>query len=377
MNFTLPRKPLIPALAAAADIAAVKSNIQAATHILIEPLANFARISATDLELGYTTVVENIVWYGSADFPPLLLPAKKLHECCKAIPVSDIAFTVDPDTRRVTISGGTVTYTLAGLDAVEFPEFPKVEGLQFDIDSAALVRILKSVAYAQSRDDKKYVLCGVWLKIQKNTDGLFLTAVATDGHRLALDTVPLPGEPRKIPKDLAKGIIISSKGIASLVKISATGIICLCIAGNHLLVSSPDEKLYLRLVDGSYPDVNRVIPQNHTGAVDVKREALLNALERCRILSDGKLHTTRFGFNDGGIALSSELLECGSAADQVTADVNCDAFDIAVNADYVIDALAHMESSFVRMQVQDSLSSIVITPLGTTEPMAVVMPQRG
>lgn len=378
MHFTLPKKPLVAALAIAADIAATKSSIQAVTHVLIEPLTNVARITATDLELGYLTAVENIVWYDSPDIiPPLLLPAKKLHECVKAIPVSDIAFTVNPETLRVTVSGGTVTYTLAGLDPAEFPELPKVEGQQFDIDAAALVRIIKSVAYAQSRDDKKYNLCGIWLKIEESEDDLFLTAAATDGHRLALDTVPLPGEPREIPKDLAKGIIVSSKGVGCLGRLTATGIICLCIAGNHLLVSTPEEKLYLRLVDGSYPEVDRVIPRHHSGTVEVKRLAFLDALERCRILSDAKSHATRIGFNEGAIALSSEILDCGNAADQVTADINCEPFDVCLNADYLIDALSHLDSGFVQIQVRDPLSPVMVTSLGTSEPLAVVMPQRG
>lgn len=382
MKFTVPQKHLASALATAANAASSKATTMPVLGytLFTATMAGNLLITATDLELSYATAVGNLEW----ETPQLrdltfLMPAKKIAECVKAIPGSDVKFSFNPENLRLTISGGTVTFTLAGLDPVDFPALPVVNGQQFDLDAAALVQIIGAVAYAQSKDTDKWNLCGINLKVEANhEDELFLTASATDGHRLALDTVPLPGDPREVPADLAKGIIISSRGVAALGKIASTGIIVLSIAGNQLLVTTPEEKLYLRLVDGSFPDVDRVIPKNLPGSVEVKRQALTDALERCRILADGKSRRTRLGFGEGGIAVSSQHVEFGQAADQVTAAMTSAAgiTEIHLNADYLLDALDVLQCGVVNLQLGADMSPMLVTPLGTDWPMAVIMPQR-
>lgn len=383
MRLSIPQKAFIAALGKIQNIAGGRSTMPILSCVLLEPLAATIKITATDLECGYTTIVDNLVWLdlqpsGDFPYPRLALPARKLFECVKAIPVNMVDIFIDLENRRATISGGTASFTLAGQDPDEFPELPEVQGEEFTLDAAAFLAILGHVAYAQCTDREKYNLCGCFLKIEANNeDELFFSAAATDGHRLALDSTPLPGEPRPVPKDLAKGVIVPANAIAELRKIGREGIIVLSIAGNNLQVSTANEKLYLRLVDGEYPAFERVIPKNFTGRAEVKRLALIDALERCRILSDGKSHRTRLGFADSGIALNSELLELGQAADSVTAAVTCEPFDLYLNADYLLETLESMTCGVVELNLGDGTTPLLINPLGTDEPLAVIMPQRG
>lgn len=351
----------------------ILSNVQLKTNALRPVL----HVLATDLEVGFETVVDLDDQPETAQ--AITLPAKKLHEIVKACPAPDITVQVDFGHCRATIASGTYSATIGALPADDFPALPQVEGESFDLDAAALVQILGHVDYAESSDTTKYNLCGCFLKLESSVDDdLFLTAVATDGHRLALDSLPLPGEPRLVPKDLSKGIIIASKGIAELRQIRKSGIIVLNIAGNHLQVATETEKLFFRLVDGEYPDFDRVIPQNLPHKAETKREPLIEAIERIKILSEGKSRKICLNFAEGGIALRSEAPALqAESADHVAADVNAEPCEIFVNADYLLDALNIMDSSLVELRFSDGLSPLLVNPHGTDEPLAVIMPQRG
>jgi hypothetical protein len=182
MRISIPQKTLAAALGKIQAITAGRSTMPILACVLLEPLAQIIKITATDLEVGYTTAVDNLVWLDEEPkdgYPLLALPAKKLHECVKAIPVSMVDFTINMENRRVEVSGGTVTFTLAGQDPAEYPSLPEFSGENFDLDAAALLDILSHVAYAQSKDVEKYNLAGCFLKIEANQDDeLFFTAAS-------------------------------------------------------------------------------------------------------------------------------------------------------------------------------------------------------
>jgi DNA polymerase-3 subunit beta len=307
----------------------------------------------------------------------MVLDGKKVHECVKAIPIGEVTIEYDLETRRAVLKGGTVSFTLHGEDPDTFPSLPDVQGEQFDLTAAALLEVVGNVAYCQSSDVTKYRLNGIYCRIEPNQDDeLFVTTCATDGYRLAIATTPLPGEPRPVPKDLAKGVIIPGKGVAQLLKIGTDGIVVLSIAGNNLKINTPEEVLYLRLVDGTFPDFGRVIPRNPTGRCEVKRQMLSDALQRCRILSDKDGRRVKLGFDTGSIAIVSVNQLLGQAADRVTAGVQCEPFELALNADYLIQTLDNLSADFVEISLGGADAPLLVNPLGTDTTLAVIMPQR-
>lgn len=379
MTFTINKTAFSAALGRIQAIASGRTTMPILANVLLQlsALRPALHLTATDLEIGYTTVItlEEQPEHGCA----ITLPAKKLFEIVKACPATPIAITLCMDTQRATITSGTYTATLPGIDAGEYPELPQVDGETFDLDAAALLQILGNTDYAQSTKPEQYNLNGCHLRIETNEeDDLFILSSATDGHRLALDSTPLPGDPRPIPKDLAKGIIIPSKGIAELRKISSTGIIVLSIARNHLQVATDSEKLFLRLVDGQYPDLNKVIPRDLDSKIEVKRLALIEALDRVRILAGDKSHRTRLGITPEGITVSCTHVEMGAqATDTITAGGITTPIDIHISADYLLDSLKALSCGVVEISYKNELTPIMVTPLGTDEPMAIIMPQRG
>lgn len=382
MKFTIPQKPLLAALSRCASVAGNRSTMPILSHVLLQPAETMLKLTATDLETGYTTVIGDLSWsepVAEADRRGIALPAKKLHEIVKALPAPDVCFNVNLVNLVATISGGTSSFSLACLDPAEFPELPDMPAASaFDLDAPALVKILSSVKYCQSADETKYHLCSCFLKVEENNEGeQFITAVATDGHRLALDTIELQGEPRVFPVDLLKGIILSRKSVAEICKITTPGVIVIGIQGNNLCIATDNEKIYLRLVDGQYPDYNRVIPQGNGKRIEVKRQALMESLERCRIISSKDSRGVQIQAEAGALTLFSSWIEIGGeACDQVTASVPDEPLLMRLDIDYLHQALEHLESGIVEILVKDELHPIIINRLGTCEPFAVIVPMR-
>jgi len=293
------------------------------------------------------------------------------------VPVPDVCLELEHN--RVTVSGGFASFTLPPAEFDEFPELPEVKGEQFDLTASSLVQILHDVGYCQSKDETRYKLCGVFLKIEPNIeDELFLTATATDGHRLSLSTAPLPGDPRPVPADLAKGIIITTKGVAEIIKTKGNAPVVLSIAGNNLCIATDAEKLYIRLIDADYPDVDRVIPKQLPHKIEIKREALIDALQRVKIITNKENPGVNFTTTADGLKMHTARRAAGCAAqDHVTAGVPQEPVRFTVKADYLLQALEHLPANFVEIHcTADGMSPLLIHRMGSDDPLAVIMPMR-
>lgn len=377
MNFTINQKIFCAILARIQGIAGARSTFPILSNVLLtaSALRPVLHITANDLEVGYTTVIDcnDIETPGS-----ITVPAKKIYEIIKSAPTGEISLSLNPENNRVTIEAGTFITTLAGIDGDEFPKVAPVNGEGFELDAAALLRLIGHVDYAQSSDSSKYNISGAYLQIKDDDEGYSrLYAAATDGHRLTLDSVPLPGYPRIIPADLAKGIIVPSKGIAELKKISAEGVLILQIAGNNLSVSTENETIALRLIDGQFPDYQKIVPTKLNGNAHCNRLPLIEALTRVSLLSEGKSHSVDISFTNGHLHLDSKDPELGEAYDRIVAALEGELSYRKLNAAYLVQALSVWDCGVVQINLAGDLDPILVTPYGETEPLAVIMPLRG
>lgn len=376
MKFTVNQKLFSATLARIQGIAGPRAGMPILANVLLSAsgVRTVLHVTATDLETGYATVIDccDIEDPGS-----ITLPAKKLHEVIKAAPTAEVTLTLDPGNLRVTVEAGTFVTTLAGMGGDEFPEVVPVPGEALQLDAEALLRLLGHVDYARANDATKYHLCGVHLRVSDDGDGCCLHAAATDGHRLAVDSVPLPGDPRVIPPDLLRGIIIPRKGIAELRKISAEGILLLQLAGNNLSFSTESETITLRLVDGQFPDVSRIVVGEPSGEVEIHRQPLIDALGRVSLLSEGKTHGVDLIFGEGRLDLLSSNVELGNAEDRITAAIEGKPIDRRLNASYLVQALSALDCGDVRIRIGGEFGPIQITPICEEEPYAIIMPLRG
>lgn len=388
MKISIPKTAFVSALTRCAACVPSGTSMPILGHVLIQALAGTIRINATDLEVGYSTVIDNIVWLEGEDFfTKYALPAKKLLEIVKAIPVEMVDFATEGD-QAFMISGGTASFSLLGLDPAEYPEVKVIEGSEITITAKALHEVIAPVSYCQSKDINKLNINGMFLQLEKNVEGdLFVVTAATDGHRLCLNTVPvMPGEEDEpfISSEsdlgiLAKGITLPSKAVAEILHLGTSGLAVLTMAGNSLCVSIADERLTLRLIEGEFPDFNRIVPKNQTGRIIVKRQPLLDAIARVRIATDKE---NLRGINmditeDGRIALSATLPMQGiEARDHITAEIVTAPEPMKFSAEYLAQALANIQQSSVEMLFVDSLTPMMIIPAGTDFPQAIIMPMR-
>ena len=379
MHFTIQKTLFANALVRAAAIAGTRCTmpILACVKLVVDDFG--CRVIATDLEISFETYIEHT---GDAELDglqtlSLCLPAKLLADVVKAVPVSDVCLELEDN--QVIISGGTASFTLAPVDPDEFPELPEVKGEQFDLTASSLVEILQDVAYCQSKDASRFNLCGCFIKIEPNSeDELFLTAAATDGHRMGLASVPLPGDPRPVPADLAKGVIVSTKGVAEISKTKGNAPLVLSIAGNNLCISTDAEKLYIRLIDAAYPDYNRVIPQNHPHQIEVKREALIDALQRVKIITSKENPGVNFYTSTEGLHLHTTRRAAGRKAhDRVSASVSFHPIRFTAKADYLLQALDHLVDATIQIHcTTDGLAPLLLTKQSSDATIAVIMPMR-
>lgn len=380
MNFTINQKIFCAVLARVQGITTPRATMPILANVLLSASAfrPVLHVSACDLEVGYTTVVDCV----AVDRPgSVTVPSKKLYEIVKAAPTGEIIITLDPKNDRVTVSAGTFVTILAGLDSEDFPDFVLPSGSGFQLDAAALLQLIGHVDYAQAADETKYNLCGTFFRIEDGDFGPRLFAVTTDGHRLAVDSVLLPGDPRVIPADLVRGVIISRKGVAELKKIGREGVLVLQISGNNLSVSTDNETITLRLIDGEFPDYRKVIPTKFNGSITANRQPLIDALSRVAILAEGKMHPVTLEFAAGGVSLHSQSVDFGESCDRISAviewhDSNQEPYTCKANAAYLVQALSTWDSIMVEIHVTDPMSPLQFSPEGDSEANAVIMPLR-
>ena len=382
MKFTIPKSTFATALARCAAIVERKSSMPILCCVLFEPLEEALKISVTDLEIGYITTIDGIGWEDYAAeglLYSIAVPAKKLLECVKAIPVDEIEITI-VRSATITISGGTTSFTLGLQNAEEYPALPLIEGEQFEISASALTVTLGTVTYAQSKSSTKPHLCASLLKIaiiDDECDELDLITVATDGHRLAVAEYSFEGKAAIVPEALIKGIIISAKGTAEICKIKTPGIVLFSLSGSSLCISTDNETIFLRLIDATYPDYTRIIPELCPVKIKSPRQPLIDALERCRIITDKDSKGILITTDATGIIISSDLPSiCGSASDTVTAIVPELPFTTRINVDYLLEALEHTAGATCDIEGKDENTPLVIQISGTESVMHIIMPMR-
>jgi DNA polymerase-3 subunit beta len=219
-----------------------------------------------------------------------------------------------------------------------------------------------------AQQDVRYYLNGLLLE----TDGKALRAVATDGHRLALCEMELPGR--------AKGthqVIIPRKGVLELQRILGTdGNIELAVGTNHVRAQIGEIRFTSKLIDGRFPEYGRVIPANPARKVEADRETLRQALQRTAILSNEKYRGIRLTARPDLLTLQAHNPEQEEAEDQVEVSFKGEEVEIGFNVNYLLDALGAIEGDKVEIGLTDSNSSCLIHAPGTTHTRYVVMPMR-
>lgn len=321
-------------------------------------------LMATDLDIGMSCSAKaEVVEPGS-----VTVNAKALYDIVRALPDKE-ATLKRLDNNYVEVRSGRVLYKIVGTGAGDFPRLPALEGVEYmTFDAAALKEMVDKTLYSASTDETRYNLNGVFLE---QHDAL-MSMVSTDGHRLSRIVRSLGVE-----TGLKEGVILPRKGLGELRRmLEGGGSVQFGIKGSHAVARRESVTVVMRLIDGTFPDYNQVIPKETERRVALRRDELSEALRRISLVSSDKSHSVRVDLTSGLLKISSQNPDLGEGLEEIPIDYDAGNISIGFNARYLIDALNAITTDQVTLELNDDLSPGLLRGVGDEDYMCVVMPMR-
>lgn len=372
MEFRIDKEVFLKSLQKIQGIVEKRTSMPILSNVLLEASEQTLYVTATDLEVGMKSI------YPAEVITPggITVNAKKIYEIVKELPNQPIIFSTK-ENDWVEIQCGKVHFNIVGLSAEEFPYFPAVkEESLFEIESALLKGMIEKTSYAICNDDTKYNLNGLFTKVETTPqEEQILKMVATDGHRLSTASCPLKGT---AGPELAHGVILPKKGVYELKKITEedNGNLLFGFMENSAVIKRGDLYMVMRLVDGEFPDYNRVIPTANERTITVNKEEFTHSIRRMAILSSEKFKGIMLEISSAGIKISSSNPELGDAMEEIDVVYDGEPLAVRFNARYLLDVLSVAETSKVVMRFKDELAPSIIQPDNGNGFLAVIMPMR-
>ena len=366
---------LLAALQSVSGIVEKRHTLPVLANVLLRKNAGAVQLTTSDLEIQIRTSAE----LGGDDGSfATTVGARKLIDILRTLPPEQTV-SLQAQQNKLVLKGGKSKFTLQTLPAEDFPlvqEAPNF-GPAFQVPQKTLKGLLGQVAFAMAVHDIRYYLNGILFVAEGNE----LALVATDGHRLAFASAALDVEMPKQEVILPRKTVIELQRLLSDLGAPEGGeapMIEMQFAPNQARFSFSGMEFVSKLVEGKFPDYNRVIPKNHGNHVTLGRAPLLASLQRTAILTSEKFKGVRLNFDPGGtLQIAANNAEQEEAIDELDIDYAGDAIEIGFNVTYLIDALANMsQAEMVRIELQDANSSALVTLPENPEFKYVVMPMR-
>ena len=360
------QEKFLAALQAVAGIVERRHTLPILANVLIRKTGPELEFTTSDLEIQVRTSAE--LGGDAANFATTV-GARKLIDILRSMP-ADQTVTLSAAQSKLTLQGGKSRFTLQTLPSDDFPLVQEAAdfGPMFSVPQKALKGLINQVHFAMAVHDIRYYLNGILFV----AEGKSLTLVATDGHRLALAQATLEVD---IPK---QEVILPRKTVLELQRLlkDEDTAIEMRFAGNQAKFVFSGMEFVTKLVEGKFPDYNRVIPKNHKNAVTLGRAPFLASLQRAAILTSEKFKGVRVNIEPGTLRIASSNAEQEEAKEELEIDYGGDSIEIGFNVTYLIDALSNMSVEMIKLELQDTNSSALITVPEQAGFKYVVMPMR-
>ncbi|MEW5966212.1 MAG: DNA polymerase III subunit beta [Pseudomonadota bacterium] len=359
------RNALLASLTSVVGVVERRHTLPILSNLLLEKKGDKLTLLATDLELQVSTQLDA----KAGDDFAITLAARKLFDIVRALP-DDARVKLDSKDSQVVVSAGKSRFTLQTLPAADFPRVETGAGLgeAIRLPQQTLKRLLQLVQFAMASQDIRYYLNGMLLVL----DGKQLRVVATDGHRLSYAETALETAAE------AREVIIPRKTVMELSKLLADSDdpVELRIGANQVTITLPGTELVTKVVDGKFPDYQRVIPSSQPRTLKAKRQNVTQALQRAAILSNEKFRGVRLVMSENTLGIVCNNNEQEEAADEIEVSYNGDPLDVGFNVTYLLDGLGALNSDEVTLSLGDANSSMLLTSEAEPGYKYVVMPMR-
>ncbi len=360
------QEKFLSVLQSVAGIVERRHTLPILANVLIRKTGTQLQFTTSDLEIQIRTTAE---LGGDAGNFTTTVGARKLIDILRTMP-GDQTVSLESAQNKLILKGGKSRFTLQTLPAEDFPLVQEAAnfGPSFSVPQKTLKLLLNQVSFAMAVHDIRYYLNGILFV----AEGKQLSLVSTDGHRLAFSSATLDVE---VPK---QEVILPRKTVLEMQRLLSDkeGAIEMQFAGNQARFSFEGMEFVTKLVEGKFPDYNRVIPKNHKNIITLGRMSLLASLQRTAILTSEKFKGVRLNIEPGTLRVASNNAEQEEAVDELDIDYGGEPIEIGFNVTYLIDALANMDQDMVKIELADSNSSALLTIPDDAAFKYVVMPMR-
>jgi len=364
MKLSAARDVLLKPLQAVIGVVERRQTMPILSNVLLVAKDGELSVTATDLEVELVAQAEVAVTDGGE----ITVSGRKLLDICRALPEgSDIDISVSGE--KLVVRSGRSKFSLATLPAAEFPSVEDIKaGQTIEVDQETLGRLIEKTHFSMAQQDVRYYLNGMLLE----TGGKFLRAVATDGHRLAMCEAEVDGASLD-----EQQVIIPRKGVLELQRLmSGEGSLNIELGPNHVRIQLEGIRFTSKLIDGRFPEYDRVIPKESSNELSADRESFKAALQRTAILSNEKYRGIRLIIRDSGVVMQAHNPEQEEAEEELEVQYSGEDIEIGFNVNYLLDALSAVNGDAVTLSVLDGNSSCLIRQPGREDCKFVVMPMR-
>lgn len=366
MKFAVARDILLKPLNLVAGVVERRQTLPILANVKLVLDGDNLSLTGTDLEV---ELIGRVSLAAAGQSGEVTVPARKLVDICKSLP-EGAELELAAEESRVVIKSGRSRFTLSTLPA---NEFPSVEGSigthQFTVKQGQLRRLIDRTSFAMAQQDVRYYLNGMLLEVESGQ----LRVVATDGHRLAMCSLPAD-----LGVSEGAQVILPRKGVIELARLlqDEEGDISVVIGSNHLRATTEDFTFTSKLVDGKFPEYQRVLPRGANKTVTGSRLELRHAFGRAAILSNEKYRGVRLELSDGNLKIVANNPEQEEAQEQVPVDYQGDALEIGFNVSYLLDVLGVLSGEQIKISLSDPSSSALLEEAEEGDSLYVVMPMR-
>lgn len=364
MKVICARKDLFEGVQIASRAVSARTSLPILGHLLIAAEGDKLRISATDLEIGMECVVEaNVQEAGS-----MTVPARVFGEVLASLPETDVALSVD-ESNAVSIKCATSDFSILGLPAEEFPMLPEVrEEVSFTIDRDTLREGIRRTSFAIGIDESRAILTGILMQVTEN--GLKL--VSTDTHRLCVLDCPL------VEVRGTVNAIVPGRAMNELPRIvpEGEGTVSVGISSSQIKFKIGDTVLISRLIEGQFPNFEKVIPTEHNKTLLIPVQQFEQSLRRIAIVARENSNRAVVQTDDGKLTITAESGSVGKAHEEVEIVKEGDDTKMAFSARYLLDVLGVIDTENIEMELSGEVNQALIRPQGQEEYLYVVMPMQ-
>lgn len=365
MKLSISREQLLAPLQTVTSVVEKRQALPILSNILLVAEGGVLTLTGTDMEVEIVVRIDTPAKDGGA----LTLPGRKVVDICRALPV-DSQVEIESREGRATLRSGRSRFTLATLPAGDFPAVGEA-GATFNVpvQSKALRELINDTQFAMAHQDIRYYLNGLLLEFS----GARIRAVATDGHRMALGDLEW-----ETGVEGTKQIIVPRKGVVELSRMLAEtdGDVELQVGPSHLRVQTANRMLTSKLIDGKFPDYQRVIPLKSDKLVVGDREVMRQGLARTAILSNEKFRGVRLILKNGQMQALAHNPDHEEAEEEIVVSYTGPELEIGFNVVYLLDVLSAVKTEQVQMELSTPDKSCLVQPVGNAARKYVVMPMR-